>query len=197
MSTCYEDYVWNRSRIAYYRGLISRFITHIRYLYINRIARKNGAVIGDCVTMPKSLAKRLNDRCRIGSHVSINTDKIDTRATLVIGSHVIIGSGTELITVSHNIDSEEWEPKYYGIEIEDYAWLANNALILPSCRHIGKGAVVGAGSVVVKDVEEMSVVSGNPAREIRKRKSVHEKLHVERLLHGDFKVYKDTYKRKP
>ena len=67
-------------------------------------------------------------------------------------------------------------------------------LILPSCRKIGYGAVIGSGSVVVKNVEPMSVVSGNPAKEFKKRKCVHTDLVVESLLGGDYYVYKQTRK---
>ena len=140
--------------------------------------------------MPLSLARKANQNLVVGDHVSIQTDKIDLRSPVRIGNHVIIGSNTEIITTSHNIDSPEWEHKYYGIVIEDYAWLPTNILILPSCRRIGYGAVVGSGSVVVKDVDLMSVVGGNPAKEFKKRKCVHTQLVVESLLGGDYEVYK-------
>ncbi len=146
--------------------------------------------------MPLSLARKANSNLTIGNHVSIQTDKIDTRNKVIIGNNVIIGSGTEIITTSHNIDSLDWEHKGYGIEIEDYAWLPTNVLVLPSCRKIGYGAVVSSGSVVVKDVEPMSVVSGNPAKEFRKRKCVHSDLIVESLLGGDYEVYKNIWKNK-
>ena len=109
---------------------------------------------------------------------------------------LLLGGGTEIITVSHNIDSPEWEHKKYGLTIEDFVWLPTNVLILPSCRKIGYGAVVGSGSVVVKNVEPMSVVSGNPAKEFKKRKCVHSSLVVESLLGGDYLVYKQTWKNR-
>ena len=52
------------------------------------------------------------------------------------------------------------------------------------------GAVVGSGSVVVKDIAQMSVVGGNPAKEFKKRKCVHTQLVVESLLGGDFLIYR-------
>lgn len=155
-----------------------------------RIARKRGAVIGEEVVMPLSLARKANSNLTIGSHTSIQTDNIDLRSPVTIGSHVIIGSRTEIITTSHNIDSPEWEHKYYGITIEDYAWIPTAVMILPSCRRIGYGAVIGSGSVVVKNVDEMSVVSGSPAVEFKKRKCVHSNLVVESLLGGDYRTYK-------
>ena len=88
------------------------------------------------------------------------------------------------------IDSVLWEHKHYGIQIDDYVWIPTKVLILPSCRHIGEGAVISSGSVVAKNVEPMSVVSGNPAKELRKRKCVHSELVVESLLGGDYLIYK-------
>ncbi len=73
-------------------------------------------------------------------------------------------------------------------------WLPTDVMILPSCRRIGYGAVVGSGSVVVKDVDSMTVVSGNPAIEFKKRKCVHSDLVVESLLGGDYMTYKLTRK---
>ena len=56
--------------------------------------------------------------------------------------------------------------------------------------------VISSGSVVVKDVESMSVVGGNPAKEFKKRKCVHSSLVVESLLGGDYMVYKQTWKKR-
>ena len=54
------------------------------------------------------------------------------------------------------------------------------------------GGVISSGSVVVKDVESMSVVGGNPAKEFKKRKCVHKNLVVESLRGGDYYTYKKT-----
>lgn len=160
------------------------------------MARKKGATIGEDVVMPLSLAKKANKNLTIGNHTSIQTDKIDTRSPVTIGSYVIIGQGTEIITTSHDINSPDWEHKYYGIEIGDYVWLPTNVMVLPSCRKIGYGAVVSSGSVVVNNVEPMAVVGGNPAKEFKKRVRVHTDLVVESLLGGDYHAYLKARKRK-
>ena len=118
------------------------------------------------------------------------------RAKVTIGSNVIIGSGVEIMTCSHDIDSLDWVFKPYGIIIEDYAWLATRVFILPSCRKIGFGAVCGGGSLVVKNVEAMQVVSGSPAEFIKMRKQVHSDLIVPSLLGGDLMIYKATWKKR-
>lgn len=69
-----------------------------------------------------------------------------------------------------------------------------NVLILPSCRNISYGSVIGSGSVVVKNTDPMSVVGGNPAKELKKRKCVHSNLIVESLLGGDYDIYQKTRK---
>lgn len=194
--TLYEQNVQDRSTLRYIIGLIVRWKQHFKYARAIRIARKRGATIGEGVIMPITLARKANKNLTIGNHVSLQTDQIDTRNPVTIGNYVIIGSGTNIITTSHNIDSPDWEHKGYGIEIEDYVWLPTNVMVLPSCRRIGYGAVVGSGSVVVHDVEPMSVVSGNPAKEIKKRKCVHSALIVESLLGGDYEIYKQTRAKK-
>lgn len=190
--TEYEKDTTSRTYFHYLKGLIARWKQHFKYDKAVRIARKRGASIGENVVMPLSLAKAANSNLKIGDHVSIQTDKIDLRNPVTIGNHVIIGSETEIITTSHNIDSEEWEHKHYGLTIEDYVWIPTRVMILPSCRKIEYGGVVSSGSVVVKNVETMSVVGGNPAKEFKKRKCVHKNLVVESLLGGDYHTYKKT-----
>ena len=190
--TNYEKEIKGRSTFRYILGLIARWKQHFKYDKAVRIARKKGATIGENVVMPLSLAKAANSNLKIGDHVSIQTDKIDLRNPVTIGNHVIIGSETEIITTSHNIDSEEWEHKHYGLTIEDYVWIPTQVMILPSCRKIQYGGVISSGSVVIKNVESMSVVGGNPAKEFKKRKCVHKNLVVESLLGGDYDTYKKT-----
>lgn len=194
--TLYEKSIQDRTLLRYYIGLIVRWKQYWRYAYARHIARKRGASIGEGVVMPLSLAKRANSNLVVGAHTSIQSDKLDLRSPVNIGSHVIIGRGSEIITTSHYIDSPDWEHKYYGITIEDYVWIPTNVLILPSCRRIGYGAVVSSGSVVVKNIETMSIVGGNPAREFKKRQCVHSDLVVEYLLGGDYKIYKETRRKK-
>src|SRR3546814_9914517 len=55
--------------------------------------------------------------------------------------------------------------------IEDDVWIGHNALILPGCKFIGRGAVIGAGAVVTRNVERYTIVAGNPARKLRDRVS--------------------------
>tara|TARA_B110000114_G_C14975368_1_gene350254 strand:- start:251 stop:847 length:597 start_codon:yes stop_codon:yes gene_type:complete len=187
-----SNYVQNiktRSNVKFYLGILTRF----KIFVINKrnisIARKKGASIGENVTLPYQLAKRANNNLKIGNNTSIQSFNFDLRAPVHIGSNVIIGSDVEIITCSHNIDSKDWEFKAYGIEIDDYVWLATRCFILPSCKIIKRGAVVAAGAVLYHNVSEMDVMTGNPAVFLKKRKEVHSNLCVEALLGNDLLTY--------
>lgn len=185
----YLQEIQKRSRFKFLIGLIPRYFQWRRHEKARRIARKRGAIIGYQTVLPITLAKRANKNLIVGDHTSIQSDKIDLRSPVTIGNHVIIGNSCEIITTSHQLDSKDWEHKYYGIIIEDYVWIATKVLILPSCRKIEFGATIAAGSVAAKNVEKMNIVAGNPAVFLRLRKEVHSNLVVESLLGGDLKVY--------
>lgn len=187
--TKYELNIQNRSSFYYYLGMIARLKKHLYYSYSRYVARKNGAVIGSNVVMNLALAKKANSNLTVGNNTSIQSHLIDLRAKVNIGKNVIIGSGVEIITCSHDIDSPDWEFKPYGITIEDYVWIATRVFILPSCRNIGYGAICAAGSLVAKNVEKMHIVSGNPAMFLKIRKQVHTDLVVSSLLGGDLVKY--------
>jgi acetyltransferase-like isoleucine patch superfamily enzyme len=192
-TSVYDQNIQSRTMLHFIKGLVPRYCKWRKHEKARRIARKRGATIGKNTVLPLSLAKRANKNLVVGHNTSIQTDKIDLRSSVKIGNYCIIGV-CEIITTSHYVDSPDWEHKHYGIEIEDFAWIATNVLVTPACRHIGYGAVLGAGSVVVKNVEKMSIVGGNPAVHLRNRLKVHENLVVESLLSGDLKAYIKAWK---
>lgn len=175
-------------------GLWPQLKRYISFEIARRKAARNGCEIGENSIILPALAKRANGNLTIGENSSIESADIDLRNAVRIGNNVVISNDSCIITTSHDVDSPEWEQKNYGLEIEDYVWVASHAMILPSCRKIGYGAVIGAGAVVVKDVPPMSIVSGNPAQVIRKRRCVHDKLVIPSLLSGDLKIYIETWK---
>lgn len=90
------------------------------------------------------------------------------RGGITIGDDVFIGPKVNLITINHDVNPENRSATYgRPIVIEDKVWIGINATVLPGVR-IGYGSIIGAGSVVTKDVPPMTIVAGNPARIIRK-----------------------------
>ena len=93
--------------------------------------------------------------CRIGARVSIATN-----VTLVVDSNPNNSLlGAEPHVAAHLV-------KTAPVVIEDDVWLGTNAVVLPGVR-VGRGAIVGAGAVVTRDVPPFTVVAGAPARPIR------------------------------
>lgn len=88
-------------------------------------------------------------------------------APVRIGARVCINDGVEIMTGSHDLADPEWRMYVRPVVIEDYAWVATGATILPGVT-IGEGAVVGAKAVVRESVPARAVVAGNPAVFIQK-----------------------------
>ena len=93
---------------------------------------------------------------------------------ITIGNDVMMGPYCMMYTSNHGMsrtDIPMWRQpseKPRPIVIGDDVWIGSRVIILPGV-HVGNGAVIGAGSVVTKDVEPYSIVAGNPAKLIRKR----------------------------
>ena len=100
----------------------------------------------------------IGDRTSVQSH-SFICDMVE------IGSDVFVGHGVMFINDTHppQPDRSRWKPTV----VEDRASIGSNATILPV--RIGSDAIVGAGSVVTRDVPPGAVVAGSPARILRFR----------------------------
>lgn len=95
-------------------------------------------------------------------------EELASREQLTIGNRVSIAPNVTLVTSSHPNNSwiRDFAPVARGpIVIEDDAWIGASAIVLPGVR-IGRGAVIGALSVVTSDVPALTIVAGQPAREI-------------------------------
>lgn len=93
---------------------------------------------------------------------------LDGRDRLIIGDHVDIASEVMIYNSEHDVQSSDFQARTAPVEISDYVFIGPRAIILPGVK-IKKGAVVGAGAVVTKDVEEYSIVGGVPAKQIGER----------------------------
>lgn len=109
---------------------------------------------------------------KIGQGIRINRNtEIDYSGGLVIGDDVWISQNVLIETHEHKIDKNKskdlWEIQHSQLLIEDNVWIGANVIILSKCTKIGKNAIIGAGSIVSKNVEENVIVAGNPAKVIK------------------------------
>jgi len=107
----------------------------------------------------------------------------------VVGRFCSIAKGLHIFRRNHPISTLSQHPYFYNRQlgliekdtinydsdnpliIGNDVWIGNNVTVLPSCKVIRNGAIIGAGSVVTKDVEAYSVVAGNPGKKIKYRHS--------------------------
>ncbi|KAI9888886.1 MAG: hypothetical protein M1814_006175 [Vezdaea aestivalis] len=107
-----------------------------------------------------------------GANVFVNFNSVIIDSAAVhIGSRTLVGPNVYFYTGFHPLDPKQRNGTVgpeggREIVVEEDCWLGGNVTILGGVR-IGRGATVGAGSVVTKDVPPFAVVVGNPARVIR------------------------------
>jgi len=107
----------------------------------------------------------------IGNNTVINRQTyLDGRASLKVGNNVNISHQTLIQTLTHDPQNCDFVCLCKPVVIEDHVWIGARAMILPGVT-VGEGAVVGAGSVVTKNVTPYTIVAGNPAKVIKERNS--------------------------
>ena len=127
--------------------------------------------VGENVWINQPLTLAVGSTVRIGEGTYINSGLIlidDYEIT--IGKDCLFGTGVTLCTTGHPIDPEERAKGgmySFPIAIQDGAWIGAGAILLPGVT-VGRYAVVGAGSVVTRDVPDYTVAAGNPCRHLRR-----------------------------
>lgn len=107
----------------------------------------------------------------IDDGVQINRDvHLDTTGGLTLCAGVLVSEGAIIYTHDHGLDPRS-VPEMIPKTIADDVWIGARAVIMPQCRRIGRGAIVGAGAVVTRDVPAGSIVVGNPARVVGQRET--------------------------
>ena len=125
-----------------------------------------------CALMVKRIFQG-NRFLKVGKNIAVGSGVVlDIAGELVVGNNVTISNNVSILTHDHDIKEHLMSEniiKKTRLEICDEAWFGFGAIILPSVKRIGIGAVIGAGSVVSKDVPDYTIVAGNPAKPIGTR----------------------------
>lgn len=116
---------------------------------------------------------KFSPHIKIGHHSGLGINSL-IQENVEIGNYVMMGPNVSIYTKNHKTSLEK-PMIFQGFEvskkviIKDDVWIGSNVIILPGVT-IESGAIIGAGSVVTKDVLKNTIVAGNPAKVIKERK---------------------------
>jgi len=128
----------------------------------SRVALRRGVIIGG------------GGELTVGTRTSINEGAIiSATLSVTIGEDCMLAPRVYVLDVDHRFDSRELPIARQGylkapVVIEDDVWIGAQAVITRGVR-IGRGAIIGANSVVTKDVPPYSIAAGIPARVVKQR----------------------------
>ena len=123
-------------------------------------------LMGDIV--PLEFVSYEGARISIGDHTFINYgSSISAYKQVKIGRHCLLGHHLLIVDRNeHGVDQREVVPPPAQVIIEDHVWIGSYVVVLPGV-FIGHHSVIGAGSVVTKDIPANCLAVGNPARVVR------------------------------
>ncbi|HVH56640.1 MAG TPA: sugar O-acetyltransferase [Vicinamibacterales bacterium] len=133
------------------------------------IVRELFAAGGDSVWMQPPFFCDYGSNIELGERVFFNFNCVVLDVCSVrIGSYTLIGPSVQIYTPMHPMNAELRRAREFGkpVEIGSDVWIGGAAIILPGVR-IGSRSVIGAGSVVTRDVPDAVFAAGNPCRVIR------------------------------
>jgi maltose O-acetyltransferase len=134
-----------------------------------RILRELFGAGGESVWMQPPFFCDYGSNIELGERVFFNFNCVVLDVCRVrIGDFSLFGPAVQIYTAMHPLDAERRRREEFGkpVDIGSDVWVGGGAIILPGVR-IGSRSVVGAGSVVTRDVPEGVLAAGNPCRVIR------------------------------
>ncbi len=134
-----------------------------------RILRELFGTGGDSVWMQPPFFCDYGTNIELGERVFFNFNCIVLDVCRVrIGDFTLFGPAVQIYTPMHPLNAEQRRREEFGkpIDIGSDVWVGGGAIILPGVR-IGSRAVIGAGSVVTRDIPDGVFAAGNPCRVIR------------------------------
>lgn len=156
--------------------VVMNCLPHIPFFdkFKSNLMRMRGANIGKNAKFFSGIWIDRFDTVHIEDDVSIGKNVIMIASGgIKIGARTMVGHRTTLLSVNHKIPTGKQNMRFAGSEnapviIEEDVWIGAHSVIVPGIT-IGKGSIIGAGSVVTKNIPVYMIVGGVPARTIGKR----------------------------
>lgn len=174
------------ANIIYY--CIAKNLPKSTFPAIGKIAKKFRYIL--CRRMFKHCGRNVNiennayigngSRISVDDNSGIGSNFFVQNTILSIGKYVMMGEEVMIIGGGHITENLDIPMGLQGdlpvseLQICDDVWIGSRVTILGKIKRIGKGAIIGCGSVVTKEVPDYAVVAGNPARIIKYRFSENE-----------------------
>lgn len=161
--------------------IIIKYYSKVRSLFWTFLTKKRcGGYKGKVKVNRKSI---IGKNVYLGSNVHFNGMMVSNGGKVYIGDNFHSGAECRIIVQYHNYEGEAipYDKKYItkDLTIENNVWLGHRVIIMGGIT-IGEGAIIQAGSVVVKDVPKYAIVGGCPAKVFKSRNAErYEKLKSE------------------
>lgn len=155
-----------------YLPIVGKISNNIRILCVKHIFKKCGQIS----TIDRGAYFGNGKDIEIGDFSGIGENCIVPN-NIKIGKYVMMAPYVHILPNNHEFSNNNIPMCFQGYPskivqtiIDDDVWIGTRCIFTPG-KIIGKGAIIGAGSVVTRNVEEYSIVGGNPAKFIKSRKS--------------------------
>jgi len=161
--------------------ILKTVLETLRYRYLQKCVGKN-SIVGEGTKIINFANVSIGNHCLIQDHVYIRAGfdgkvkigdycainsfaKLFGHGGIEIGEYTQLGPDCLITTTKHDYQ-EELKTSFEKVEIGRWAWVGAKCVILPGTK-IGDHSIIGAGSIVTKDIPQWSVAVGNPARVIK------------------------------
>lgn len=111
----------------------------------------------------------------VGDEVGFGTNFVCRNMDLSIGDYLMMGEDVLFQGGAHRFDNLKIPMGHQGgigkssLKIGNDVWIGARVIVLPGCKTIGNGVIIGAGAVVTKDIPDYAIVGGNPAKILKYR----------------------------
>lgn len=111
----------------------------------------------------------------VGANVGFGKNFVMHNRILDVDDYLMMGEDVLFLGGGHCYDrldvpmGEQSSKEKTPLHIAGDVWIGSRAIVLPGCKSIGHGAIIGAGAVVTKDVPDYAIMGGNPAKVLKYR----------------------------